>query len=248
MNSKTLYIDINADLGEGRGNDAKIMPLISSCNIACGGHSGDAESMRQAIRLAMENGVKVGAHPSFPDTDNFGRKVLTITKEELKESLYKQLMLFVDICDSEKATLHHIKPHGALYNYAAGDAPTADAIIEAILATGRRPILYVPYGSVLHKKAENLLPLVFEAFIDRYYNDNLSLVNREEENAIIHNAEEAWEQLRSMVVTGSLKTVSGTYQKMEAQTFCIHSDHSNSLEILEYIRSQMKHHNIKLSS
>ena len=137
-------IDINSDLGEGMDNDPLIMPLISSCNIACGGHYGDEESMRTTVRLAMKHKVKIGAHPAFPDKDNFGRKVLTMTKSELCQSVFDQLLHFYAICEIENAPVHHIKLHGALYNYAAKDAPTADAVVEAIVATKIRPKFYVP--------------------------------------------------------------------------------------------------------
>ena len=246
MLSENTYIDINADLGEGAGNDRLIMPFISSCNVACGGHYGDSASMTKTIRLAVKRKVKIGVHPSFPDTDNFGRKVLTISKEELSKSILTQLIGFLDICATEGVTMHHVKPHGALYNYAAKDAPTADAIVEAILATKQRPILYVPYNSILHRKSENLLPIRFEAFIDRRYETNGSLVSRSFHEAIIHDPELAWNQLERMVKYGTITAISGTEIKTKASTFCIHGDHVNSVKILEYIHERMKDQNIFL--
>lgn len=240
-------IDINSDLGEGTGNDEKIMPLISSCNIACGGHYGDDETMRTTVRLAMKHGVKIGAHPAFPDKDNFGRKVLTMTKSELCQSVFDQLLRFYAICETEEAPVHHIKLHGALYNYAAKDAPTADAVVEAIVATKVRPKLYVPHNSVLAGKAKNLMPLVFEAFIDRSYNNDLSLVSRSEENAIIHDPEQAWLQLHGMVVRNEVTTVSGVTKPITASTYCIHGDHPNSVAILEHIHSQLNKEAISLA-
>ncbi|MDC8002557.1 5-oxoprolinase subunit PxpA [Aureisphaera galaxeae] len=242
-----ITIDINADLGEGTGNDAAIMPLISSCSIACGGHYGDEKSMRTAVRLAMKHGVKIGAHPSFPDKDNFGRKILTLTKSELSESIFEQLLHFYAICETEGAKLHHIKLHGALYNYAAKDAPTADAVVEAIVATKVRPKLYVLHNSVLAKKAENLLPLVFEAFIDRRYNDDLSLVSRSESGALIHEPEAAWEQLHYMAEKQQVRTLSGSFQDIVAATYCIHGDHEHSIAILKHIRDQIRNHSIQLA-
>lgn len=246
MINKLQYIDINADLGEGTGNDELLMPLISSCNIACGGHVGDAVSMQQTISLAKQHSVKIGAHPSFPDADNFGRKVLTMTKRELAESIFYQLLQFYAICETEEAALHHIKLHGALYNYAAKDAPTADAVVEAIIATKTRPVLYVPYNSVLHKKAENLLPLSFEAFIDRRYHEDGSLVERAHQEAVIHRKEAAWQQLYTMISTNSVRTLSGKTIPIHASTYCVHGDHKHSVAILQYLHQQLETINIGL--
>jgi UPF0271 protein len=240
LNTTDIKIDINADLGEGAGNDAAIMPLISSCNIACGGHTGTVDSMLKTIRLAQKHGVKIGAHPSFPDQDNFGRKVLTMTKSELTESIYHQLLAFFALCETEQIEVHHIKLHGALYNYAAKDAPTADAVVEAITKTKLRPKLYVPMNSVLAAKAENLLPLVYEAFIDRRYNDDLSLVARSEADALIEDSNDAWIQLKEMATEQLVTTRNGIRKPMNASTYCIHGDHAQSVEILNYIHKQLK--------
>jgi UPF0271 protein len=147
----------------------------------------------------------------------------------------------------EDVPVHHIKLHGALYNYAAIDEPTADAVVAAIVATKAHPNLYVPYQSVLSKKADNLFPMTYEAFIDRRYNNDLSLVSRTAENAIIHSPEEAWNQLYEMIETGHISTISGQRKEMIASTFCIHGDHENSVEILKYIRKQLVKYNIDLS-
>jgi len=239
-------ININADVGEGAGNDAQIIPLIAACNIACGGHAGDAISMQQTIQLAKKNRVKIGAHPSFPDKDHFGRKLLTMTKSELTECVFNQLLAFFAVAETEDVPVHHIKLHGALYNYAAIDAPTADAVVAAILATKVRPVLYVPYNSVLHHKAENLLPLQFEAFIDRRYNNDGTLVSRSEPHALITDKEAAWQQLKQLVEQQQLITVSGDIIPITATTFCIHGDHPNSVEVLEHIHAQMKATNFEL--
>ncbi len=244
MNKK--HIDINSDLGEGIGFDHLLMPLISSCSIACGGHFGNENTIKETVRLAQEHGVKVGAHPSFPDRDNFGRKVLTLTKQELKNAVYEQLMSFYAVCEKEKEPVHHIKLHGALYNYAAKDAPTADAVVEAIIATKVRPKLYVAYGSVLHRKAENLLPLVFEAFIDRAYNDDLSLADRTVEGAIITSPNAAWNQFYQMIEKGTINTISSLEKSIRAHTFCMHGDTKNAVVILNFLHRKMKEHGIIL--
>jgi len=240
-------IDINADLGEGAGFDAQLMPLISSCSIACGGHFGNEDTMRTALQLAKKHRVKAGAHPSFPDADHFGRKVLSMTKSALSQSIFEQLLAFYAVCETEDIAINHIKLHGALYNYAAKDAPTADAVVEAITATKLRPKLYVQHGSILHKKAENLLPLVFEAFIDRRYNKDLSLVSREQPEALIEEPMEAWKQLFDMINRGVVRTINSEEKQIVANTFCIHGDHKNSVAILKYIHKQLKHNSIALS-
>jgi UPF0271 protein len=240
-------IDINADLGEGSLYDAPLMPLISSCSIACGGHFGNEITMRTAIKLAKKHKVKIGGHPSYPDVENFGRKVLPMTKNELSESIFQQLNRFYEVCDSEDVPVHHIKLHGALYNYAAIDTPTADAVLEGILATQMRPKLYVPYGSVIAKKVENLLPLEYEAFIDRKYNDDLSLVSRIEKDAVIITPDVAWRQLRLMIENQIVETKQNSNKSIIATTFCIHSDTFNAVEILSYIRMKLKQLDIGLS-
>ena len=240
-------IDINADLGEGSLNDAQLMPLISSCSIACGGHFGNETTMRTAVQLAKKHKVKIGAHPSYPDVKNFGRKVLPIPKNLLSEAVHQQLVRFISICESEYIQVHHIKLHGALYNYAAIDTPTADAVLEGIMATQVRPKLYVPYGSVLAKKAKPLLPLEYEAFIDRTYNDDLSLVSRTEKDAVIYEPNPAWSQLQLMVENNLVQTRKLNKVSIVANTYCIHSDTPNVIEILSFIRQQMKQFHIGLN-
>ena len=239
-------IDINCDLGEGTGNDHLLMPLISSCNVACGGHYGDEKSMRTAIQLAKKHKVKIGAHPGFPDRDNFGRKVLTMTKSDLTQSIFDQLLQFYAICELEDVEVHHVKPHGALYNYAAIDAPTADAIVSALEATKLRPKLYAPAHSILAKKAKNLFSLQYEAFIDRTYNSDLTLVARTEANALIEDKKLAWKQLLQMVSEKAITTIKNETVHIEASTFCIHGDHLNSVTILEYIHERLPEHAIRL--
>ena len=239
-------IDINADLGEGTGNDEAVMPFISSCSIACGGHFGNKTTMLSTIELAKEHSVKVGAHPSYPDADNFGRKILSLPKSELKESILGQLVDFYKACEVGEVPVHHIKLHGALYNYTAINAPTADAVLEAIMDSGERPKLYVPYDSILAKKAENRLPLVYEAFIDRRYNDDLTLLTRSDSAAVIKSSEEAWNQLLTMFYKKEVQTVQGNKQTINASTFCIHGDNRNCIEILQYIRDRMKAHSLSL--
>ena len=196
--------------------------------------------------LAKEYGVAVGAHPSFPDRDNFGRVILQMSREELTASIFEQVLSFSALCEELEVPLHHIKLHGALYNYAAKDAATSDAVIKALEMTELRPVLYLPFNSVLHRKAENLFPLAFEAFIDRRYEEDGSLRSRREPDAVIHDPEMAWNQLKRMVEQQEVMTVHGRLIPIKASTFCIHSDHPNALDILRFIRDQMRSNGIGL--
>lgn len=239
-------IDINCDLGEGIGNDPLIMPFISSCSIACGGHFGNEDTIRTAIQLAKKHRVKVGAHPSFLDQENFGRKILKLKNNELSEDIFQQILFFQSICETEDIKINHIKLHGALYNLAAKDVPTADAVLEGIIQTNIQSELYVPYNSVLAKKAEKYFPLVYEAFIDRGYNNDLSLVPRNQRRALITSPEIAWQQFYNMVTKSELTTISNKKRTIIASTFCIHGDNLSSVKILHYIHSKMEIQSISL--
>lgn len=232
-------IDINADLGEGTGNDAQIMPLIHSCNIACGGHFGDAQSMEQAMLLATRHQVKIGAHPSYPDHANFGRKVLDIAPAALTQSLLAQLQAFQAIAQKLALPIHHIKPHGAIYNHSAKDESTARALLKAIQQSQIQAKIVVPPRSILGKLAKPHYDLITEAFIDRRYEADLSLVSRAKPNAIIHDKTHAWAQLKAMHLDKQVQSIDNEWQTINAQTYCIHGDHENSVAILEYIHQKL---------
>jgi len=241
-----LTIDINADLGENAGQDDVIMPLISSCNIACGGHIGDEKSMRETINLAALHNVKIGAHPSYPDKENFGRLPLDISDIDLEESLKNQLTEFYSIAKKNKKEVHHIKAHGALYNSIAQDEKTAKIYLKVISQLGVQARLFVPYNSVIYKLANPQYDCLVEAFIDRAYNDDLSLVARTQSNALHKTPELAWKQLFEMAVQKNVNTINGASVKIKADTFCIHGDHPNAKQILEFIHRELSKHNISL--
>ena len=247
---KPITIDINADLGEGMGNDAAIMPYISSCNIASGGHYGDAYTIREAIQLAKQYRVQIGVHPSYPDIENFGRKSLQISTSALTETIIEQIALFQEVSVAENTPIHHIKLHGALYNDAAIDADIANAVMQAILKfkNYKRLKLYAPFNSVLYHKAKKDVTVVCEAFIDRRYTDALHLVNRKEANALIETPQLAWEQLQNLLFKEQVVSSTGRVKKIQAQTYCIHGDHINAVEILRYLRRQMETHHILLAN
>ncbi len=242
-------IDINCDVGEGVGNEAALLPLISSCNIACGGHAGTVESMTNVALLAKENNVKIGAHPSYPDKANFGRQSMNIELLALKESLRDQLKVFSSILYENRLKLNHIKPHGALYNDLATNDDLAVFFLETIKAYKKEVFLYVPYASQIASKAiEQNFKIKYEAFGDRKYNSDLTLVSRKLPRAVIKSPEEVLQQLLSIIQKNEVEPLGGPVVSLSADTFCIHGDTSNALQILAYLSKELPNHNIEISN
>lgn len=222
------------------------MPLISACNIACGGHAGTLETMQHTVDLAMEHKVQIGAHPSFPDKENFGRIPMKMSDKELKRSLVAQILSLKQITEAEGAVLSHVKPHGALYNVARNDERTAGIIIESILEFGDDLVLYAPENSALSTLAEEKLQVRYEAFADRNYNPDGSLVSRQNHNALITQQEEVLGHLLSMVNEQKITTPKGEKIETFATTFCLHSDTPNAVEILRYLHRKLSTKNIEI--
>lgn len=234
------FIDINVDVGEGIGNESILMPIISSCNIACGGHTGDEETMRMVVKLAAANNVKIGAHPSFPDKANFGRKPMDISCAALYTSIKGQIDDLMIILEEENARLNHVKPHGALYNLAAVDKKKASVIIE-VMKNFILPVkLYVPFNSIIEKMAiENNIPIRYEAFADRNYNEDGTLVSRNQNNALIYESEQMFYHVFRMISSQKVKTISGSEIKILADTFCIHGDNPKAVDLIQYLSKRM---------
>lgn len=249
-----ITIDLNCDLGEwkdadGSNKDAAIMPFITSCNIACGGHIGDQKSMISTIKLAKQHKVAVGAHPSYPDRENFGRKVLEIPNKELIDSLVHQLEVFVSLVKQEEERLHHIKPHGALYNEASINVNVAEMIIQAILNVGIKVPIYCQEGSKLDGVITDAgLEPVYEVFADRNYEDDLTLRSRGLEGAVLHNKNAVFEHIHRMIIDGKLKTFSGLIKPINANTICLHSDTRGSVELAKEINSYLKANGVNVAS
>lgn len=222
-------ININCDVGEGMSNERSLFKYISSCSIACGGHAGDAQSMREILKLAKEFGVAAGAHPSYPDKENFGRISLDISRENLIRSIRDQVDHLIDIANELHVELDHIKAHGALYNDAVKNENIAEIFIEAVSPYGLP--LYVPYNSIVATKAsEKKLAIVYEAFADRNYNEDLSLISRSSKDALKNDPLKVIDHVTSMH-QGKVQTLNGEAQAIKADTFCIHSDTSNATAI-----------------
>jgi len=245
MNKKV--IDINCDLGEGLDNEALVMPYISSCNIACGAHAGSIEIIDKVIRLAKQHLVKIGAHPSYPDRENFGRKKMDISNGDLQKSIENQLLLMQERVALQNTQLHHIKLHGALYNVSAVNKEIAQVAVNAIKNTIQNTAIYAPFNSIFSHLAEKAgYKILYEVFADRNYNDDASLVSRQFSNAVLHQKEKVFEHVLKMLQEQKVSTVSGKEIPVKADTFCIHGDHKNAVEILQYLQKKLKEMNIEI--
>jgi len=241
-------IDINCDVGEGIGNELKLMPMISSCSIACGGHAGDPAIIKETIRLASLHFVHIGAHPSYPDKPNFGRKVMDISLSDLQKSLEEQINSVQFELRKSVATLNHVKAHGALYNKAAVDVETAQCLIDAVKSTTKDIWLYAPYGSILAEMAlKQGLRVRYEAFIDRNYNKDLTLVSRDKPDAVISDAKKVLKHLLRMITKHKVKTIEGERVDIKAKTYCVHGDNPNAIRILKYLSKKLPNFGIKIS-
>ena len=216
-------------------NDSEVMPYIQSCNIACGGHTGDVESIRNTIRLAKRHQVKVGAHPSYPDRSNFGRVSIEISNEDLILSLKEQINLFKKICEEEGVAMHHIKLHGALYNDVSFDSKLSQVLID-ILKNYKETKLYVPSGSILAELAAKELDVSLEGFIDRAYTPDLKLRPRSQEGALITDTEEALTHFKDLM--SDQIVVNGQRIKVNFDILCIHGDNPQVVDILKAIRKE----------
>lgn len=227
-------VNINCDVGEGIGNEGIIMPFLKSCSIACGGHAGDSNSMRYIVQLAIKNKVKIGAHPSYPDKENFGRKSIEMNLADLKASIFNQIQQLNKIIVQEKGNLHHIKPHGALYNDIVKNSELAHTFLEAISPFKNTVVLFVPFNSEIEKMAlKHKYSIVYEVFADRNYNSDLSLVNRNLPNAVITNAAQIKSRIEAIIKLGLVTTINGEKIPIKGETFCVHSDTENAAEIIQ---------------
>ncbi len=237
-------MDINCDLGEGIGNDESIVPFINSCNIACGGHAGDALTMKTTVLLAKKFDLKVGAHPSFPDRENFGRKIMQLSNQELWSELMHQINSLKQIAENENVKLHHIKPHGALYNLAATNDDIAEVIVDVIKAFDNNLILYVPYKSVIAKMVKTMgIPYFFEAFADRNYENNLTLVARNIPNAVISDVSIVVKRVKQMFEEQTVLSIHNKMKKIKVDTVCVHGDNPNVIEIVKTLSNLNKETN-----
>lgn len=233
-----MNIDLNADLGEGCASDGELLTLVSSANIACGFHAGDAQTMLTSVREALKNGVAIGAHPSFPDRENFGRTAMTLPVETVYAQTLYQIGALAAIARAEGGVMRHVKPHGMLYNQAAKDPQLADAIAKAVYACDPALILVGLAGSELVRAGERYgLVTRQEVFADRGYQADGSLVPRTQPGALIEDEDQSLAQTLGMVETGRVKSITGVWTSVVAQTVCIHGDGEHALAFARRLRS-----------
>jgi UPF0271 protein len=247
-----MKIDLNCDMGESfgawrMGSDVELMDYVSSVNIACGFHAGDATTIRKTIEAAIGKTVAVGAHPSFPDLQGFGRREMKMPAREIFDVVLYQVSAVKGICEVLGARLHHVKPHGALYNQAAKDASIARAIAEAVRAIDENLIFYGLSGSFLISEAEKIgLKTASEVFADRTYQTDGSLTPRGEPNALIHDAEKSVAQVLQMIRAQTVTATGGEIVSIKAETVCIHGDGANAPEFAETINAKLAENGISI--
>ena len=230
-----MKIDLNCDLGEDIGNDEAIMPYITSANIACGFHAGDEHTMRETIHLAKRFGVNVGAHPSWKDRENFGRKEINTSPDEVEKLVLEQIQILAAIAKEEGVTLTHVKPHGALYNQSAKDVELANAIARAVKTSSVDLILVGLAGSrSIEAGREMGVRVAAVGFPDRGYNADGSLMSRVLPGALIESPEEVAEHAIELVKTGRMDTL------------CLHGDHPNAAENAKMLREVLEKNGIEV--
>jgi UPF0271 protein len=247
-----MTIDLNCDLGEySEFNrtiyDEKIMPGITSANIACGTHAGDPVTIEKTVQLAMKYGVAIGAHPGFPDRPNFGRKAMNLTQSELKDSLLQQIEVVGFYAEKYGQKLHHVKPHGALYNMASVDPGLAGLIAEVIASVDKSLIIYGLSGSVMKQAALQAgLTFASEVFADRAYTDNGTLMPRSEVGAVLHDMNAIINRAVRMVKENCVESGSGKIIPLEADTICIHGDNPIAPELVGNMADAFRKNGIEL--
>ncbi len=238
-------ICLNADLGEmpgpeGRALDAALLAIVTRCNVACGGHAGDAASMRETLRRAAKHGVSIGAHPSYPDRENFGRIRLNLPYAELYTSLASQVAELVTIADEERAHLSHLKPHGALYNDAAKDAGLAELIVSVTKAAGIKELIGPP-NSELERAAQTAgLTYIAEGFADRTYEADGALTPRKMPGAVRTNTREIETAALAMAKDGVIRARTGETLQLGIRTLCLHSDTSGAAAHAAHLRAALE--------
>ena len=240
-----MSIDINSDMGElnhllADGTYEKLMDHVTSINVACGGHAGDPEMMNVMVALAKSKGVKLGAHPSFPDKENFGREVIEdFDPNELLDSIRDQIETLVDIASEHEMELTHVKPHGALYNLAVNNEEISQTIAEAIIDVNSSFKAVGLAGSKMVAVFDELgLDVISESYVDRMYEADGTLRSRKFDDALITDPKKAANQMKSML-NGNIVAVDGTAFQVKIQSVCVHSDTPNAVEIAAAVKDQL---------
>ena len=249
-----IKVDLNCDLGESFGaytigRDSDVLPIISSANVACGWHAGDAVTMEKTVKMAKAAGTEVGAHPGYPDLEGFGRRKMVISPAEAKAYIKYQVGALMAFAKAEGITLQHVKPHGAFYNNAAVDYKLALGICEGIKEVRPDLILLGLANSELIRAAKDIgLKSASEVFADRAYMDDGTLVPRKQPGAVLHDEEEAIRRTVRMVKEGCVTTISGKEISIQADSVCVHGDNEKALEFSAGIRRALTQEGIEIAS
>ncbi len=249
-----IQVDLNSDLGESFGNytiglDESVIMSVSSVNIACGWHAGDALMMEKTVALAKKHGVGIGAHPGYPDLMGFGRRNMAVTPKEVKAYVKYQLGALIGFALSTGEKIQHVKPHGAMYNMAALDNSLAKAIAEAIYEIDKNIIFLGLANSEMIKVGETIgLKVASEVFADRAYNSDGTLVSRNIPGAVIHDTQLAIERVVRMVKEGKVTSIDGKDIDVRAQSICVHGDNPKAVNFTKEIRRQLENEGVIVSS
>lgn len=249
MMTTSLTIDLNADVAEGCGQDDALLSLVSSANICCGLHAGSASEMLTTLTLAKQHGVRVGAHPSFDDRENFGRSPQQLPDEELSAVLRYQLGAIQALCEQVGVTLDYVKPHGALYNQAAKDSHLANLIAQTIKDFNPKlSIMALSGGELIKVAQQHGLTAESEVFADRRYEDNGALVARTQPNAVIDNDDEALAQVLQMITQSSVTSVNGKTVTVQADSICLHGDSQHAVDFAKRIYQTLQQQGIAITA
>jgi len=244
-----LTIDINCDMAEGVGNERELMPLISSANIACGYHAGSKELMTETVELCLRHNVAIGAHPSLPDRENFGRTNMNLPLSQVREIVIDQVYLLREIAETLGGKLHHVKPHGALYNMAARDPLLSNCIAKAVKDIDTNLILYGLSQSAMINEALKIgLKTASEVFADRTYQPDGSLTPRSHPNALIYDERQAVRQALQLIREHKVRAEGGNYISVKADTLCLHGDGAHVVQFARLIHTQLAKENIHIKS
>ncbi len=240
---KQNTLRLNCDLGEGVGNDAAIYPLIDQANIACGGHAGSEQTMEENIRLAKSHGVEIGAHPGYPDPENFGRISISMNSEALAQTVREQIGRLETIAHTHGLKLGYVKPHGALYNDMMRDESIFESIVRTVSQIDPRlelMILSSPRNETYETIATRYdIPLRYELFADRNYTAEGHLVPRTESYALLHNPVQIVERIRHYLDTGFLEAYNGIPLRLRGDSLCVHGDNPEAIAVIEALRDAL---------
>jgi UPF0271 protein len=249
-----MKIDLNCDLGEGFGiydigNDELIMDYVTSVNIACGFHAGDPEIMEKTVKTALEKGVSIGAHPGYPDLQGFGRRAMSLSNDALRASMIYQINALKGFVELYGGKLRHVKPHGALYNLASKDYEVASIIAKAVYDIDPTLILMGLAGSEMIKAGEALgLEVAAETFADRRYTNELKLVPRGTEGAVIETVEGSIKQCMSMIKSQTIVDVNGETKTLKGDSICIHGDNAHGIELVKTLLKALEQEKITVEA